>query len=346
MLRRNFADVRVETGYRLKTEAGSARSESVAAQDHFLAPSRIPGNRASSPRFRWRPFAGLPGRQLYNSISIMAWLQVADELGFRVELERPPKRIVSLVPSWTETLFDFGLGQRIVGVTRFCVEPRETAGVVKIGGTKNPNVHAIAELAPDLVIANAEENRREDIEHLRTLRIAVFTTYPRKVAAAVESILRLGTVLDCEPQASATARGIVREVSTIETELGAWAKLRFRAFCPIWKNPWMSFNADTYAHDVLRMLGFNNVFASAGERYPRTTIEQAIANRPDFVLLPDEPYAFSVKDAEELKPLLPPPLSRRVVLINGRDLHWYGTHMLTGLRSLAGLLARVRAAAV
>jgi ABC-type Fe3+-hydroxamate transport system substrate-binding protein len=152
--------------------------------------------------------------------------------------------------------------------------------------------------------------------------------------------------LDCEPQANAMARGIVREVSAIETELGAWAKLRFRAFCPIWKNPWMSFNADTYAHDVLRMLGFNNIFASAGERYPRMTIDEAIALRPDFVLLPDEPYEFRVKDVEELKPLLPPPLSRRAVLISGRDLHWYGAHMLTGLRALAGLLARVRASAL
>jgi len=281
----------------------------------------------------------------YNH-GIMTWLQVADELGFRVELQRPPQRIVSLVPSWTETLFGLGLGERIVGVTRFCIAPPEASRITTIGGTKNPNVDAIARLAPDIVIANAEENRREDIEHLRARGLAVFTTYPRKIASAVESILRLGTVLDCEPQANAMARAIVQQVSVIETELGPWAKLRFRAFCPIWKNPWMSFNADTYAHDVLRLLGFNNVFASAGERYPRTTIEEAIALRPDFVLLPDEPYEFRAKDVEELKPLLPPPLSRRVVLINGRDLHWYGVHMLSGLRSLAALLARVRAAAV
>jgi ABC-type Fe3+-hydroxamate transport system substrate-binding protein len=281
-----------------------------------------------------------------NYDCIMTWLQVADELGFRVQLERPPQRIVSLVPSWTETLFGFGLSERIVGVTRFCVSPPEASRITTVGGTKNPNVDAIARLAPDLVIANAEENRREDIERLRELGVTIFTTYPRKIASAVESILRLGTVLNCESQANAMARAIVQEVSAIETELGPWAKLRFRAFCPIWKNPWMSFNADTYAHDVLRLVGFNNVFASAGERYPRTTIEEAIALKPDFVLLPDEPYEFGTKDMEELKPLLPPPLSRRVVLINGRDLHWYGVHMLKGLRSLAGLLARVRAAAI
>ena len=141
-------------------------------------------------------------------------------------------------------------------------------------------------------------------------------------------------------------REIVRAISEIETSVGVWSKLRFRVFCPIWKNPWMSFNADTYAHDVLRMLGYSNVFANAGERYPRTTLAEAVELRPDFVLLPDEPYEFSARDIEELKPQLPAALSRRMVLINGRDLHWYGAHMVTGLKSLSALLSRVRASAV
>jgi ABC-type Fe3+-hydroxamate transport system substrate-binding protein len=276
----------------------------------------------------------------------MARVQIADDLGFKLELKRRPERIVSLVPSWTETIFAFGRGHEIVGATRFCVAPAEAAAVRKIGGTKNPDIAGITELAPDVVIANAEENRREDIEVLRAAGIPVFTTYPRKISSAVESILKLGTVLGCDGEADAMARAIVREVSIIETGLGAWTKLRFRVFCPIWKNPWMAFNADTYAHDVLRMLGFNNIYASAGDRYPRTTLDEAIELRPDFVLLPDEPYEFGAKDVEELKPMLPAALSRRVVLINGRDLHWYGARMLTGLSSLAALLARVRAAAV
>jgi ABC-type Fe3+-hydroxamate transport system substrate-binding protein len=277
----------------------------------------------------------------------MPWLQTVDELGFRLELERPPQRIVSLVPSWTETLFALGLGQAVAGVTRYCVEPAAaTAAIAKIGGTKNPDLKTIVELAPDLVIANAEENRREDIEQLRAAGIAVFTTYPRKISAAVESIIKLGATLGCDDAARAMARAIVLAVSEIETQVGVWAKLRFRVFCPIWKNPWMAFNADTYAHDVLRMLGFNNIFAAAGERYPRTTIAEALAQRPDFVLLPNEPYEFGAKDVEELKPLLPAALSRRMVLIDGRDLHWYGAHMVTGLKSLAALLGRVRAATV
>ena len=274
-------------------------------------------------------------------------MHAVDELGFKLDLDHSPQRIVSLVPSWTETLFALGFNSEIVGVTRFCVEPAEAvASIPKIGGTKNPDLAAIIDLKPDFVLANAEENRREDIEHLRAADIPVFTTYPRTVANAVDSILKLGRVLGREPQAGVIVRDIVRSVSEIETVLGAWSKLRFRVFCPIWKNPWMVFNGDTYAHDVLRMLGFNNIYASAGERYPRTTLEEAVALRPDFVLLPDEPYEFGPKDVEALKPMLPPALSRRVVLINGRDLHWYGVRMVNGLKHLATLLARVRAAAV
>jgi len=272
-------------------------------------------------------------------------MECRDELGFRVELGHRPARVVSLVPSLTETLFALGLNDEVVGVTQFCIAPQEAvASRVKVGGTKNPRLGAIIELAPDLVVANAEENRREDIEHLRAHGIAVYVTYPRTIAAAVESIIGLGRVLGRDSQAGALAREIVRVVSGIEAGLGAWTKLRFRVFCPIWKNPWMAFNADTYPHDVLRMLSFNNVFASAGARYPRTSLEQALERRPDVVLLPDEPYAFDSSDVDELKTLLPPALGRRVALISGRDLHWYGVHMVTGLATLAARLAKVRAA--
>lgn len=273
-----------------------------------------------------------------------AGVQVLDDLGLRVGLAAPPARIVSLVPSWTETLFALGVGDRMVGVTRFCVAPAPgVAALARVGGTKNPDHNAIMKLAPDLVIANAEENRREDIDRLRENGVAVFVTYPRTVPGAVESILRLGSVLAAEPAATALTRDIVMAVSEIEAGLGVWMKMRLRVFCPVWKNPWMAFNADTYAHDVLRMLGFNNIFAAAGERYPRVTLEQMLEGRPDIVLLPDEPYVFNDDDVRELKEALPAALGRRVLLISGRDLHWYGVHMVRGLRALNRLLARVRA---
>ena len=275
----------------------------------------------------------------------MPRVQVIDDLGFKVDLESPPARIVSLVPSWTETLFALGLGERVVGVTKFCVAPAERVeSLRKVGGTKNPDLRTIATLAPDLVIANAEENRREDVERMRSQRFPVLVTYPRTVPAAVESLLKIGRLAGREAEAGAMAREITRTVSEVEADVGVWAKLRLRAFCPIWKKPWMAFNADTYAHDVLRMMGFNNVYAAAGERYPATTLDEAIELRPDVVLLPDEPYEFSDKDVEELRTVLPPGLARRVLMISGRDLHWYGVHMVSGLKSLARRLARVRAA--
>jgi ABC-type Fe3+-hydroxamate transport system substrate-binding protein len=272
-------------------------------------------------------------------------INITDDLGFRLELKSHPRRIISLVPSWTETLFAIGLGNEVVGITKFCVEPAEgVAAVEKIGGTKNPDLRAIAKLEPDFVIANAEENRREDVEKIREQGVPVFTTYPKTIPGAVESILKLGTALGKETDANLMAREIVRNVSGIEASVGVWSKLPFRVFCPIWKNPWMAFNADTYAHDVLRMLGFNNIFASAGERYPTTTLAEAIERKPDIVLLPDEPYEFKDRDIEELKKVLPPGLARRVMIVSGRDLHWYGVHMVNGLTTLAAKLARLRAA--
>src|ERR1700722_19084512 len=269
-------------------------------------------------------------------------VNITDDLGFRLELKTPPRRVISLVPSWTETLFAMGLGEQVVGITKFCVEPAAgVAAVAKIGGTKNPDLRAIARLEPDFVIANAEENRREDVEKIREQGVAVFTTYPKTIPGAVDSILKLGTALGKESEANTMAREIVRNVSEIEASVGVWSKLPFRVFCPIWKNPWMAFNADTYAHDVLRMLGFNNIFASAGERYPVTTLPEAIDLRPDIVILPDEPYAFDESDVAEIKPLLPPALSRRVLIVSGRELHWDGVHMVLGLKSLAERMARV-----
>jgi ABC-type Fe3+-hydroxamate transport system substrate-binding protein len=271
-------------------------------------------------------------------------MECRDEMGFRVELDEPPQRIVSLVPSLTETLFALGLDRQVVGVTKFCVEPAAAvASIQKVGGTKNPDLRAIAALGPDLVIANAEENRRQDVERLRARGIKVFVTYPRNVSGALESILGLGRVTHRESEAALLAREIVRVVSVIETSLGIWNKLRLRVFCPIWKKPWMTFNHDTYAHDVLRLLGFLNIFGDVAERYPRTTLEQTLDRRPQVVVLPDEPYTFGDADVAELKAELPPGLSRRIMLVNGRDLHWYGVHMVKGLTDLAERLGRLRA---
>jgi len=181
------------------------------------------------------------------------------------------------------------------------------------------------------------------VERMRARGLRVFVTYPRTVSGALESIIGLGRVTRRETEAAVLAREVVHAVSVIETSLGVWNKLRLRVFCPIWKKPWMTFNKDTYAHDVLRMLGFLNVFGDAAERYPRTTLEEMIDRQPQVVVLPDEPYEFGEADVAELKAQLPPGLRRRIMLVSGRDLHWYGVHMVKGLAALAERLGRFRA---
>src|ERR1700730_10240562 len=131
-------------------------------------------------------------------------ISITDDLGFKIALPAPPQRIVSLVPRWTETLFSVGLGAEVVGVTKYWVEPADgVASIAKIGGTKNPDLRAIAELTPDFVIANAEENRREDVEKIRENGVAVLTTYPKTIPGAVDSILKLGRALGKESEADA-----------------------------------------------------------------------------------------------------------------------------------------------
>jgi len=167
-------------------------------------------------------------------------------------------------------------------------------------------------------------------------------TYPRTVSGAVTSLARLGRVVGRRAEAGALIRRIMGVVRSVEAGLRGGRTPRPRVFCPVWKTPWITFNADTYAHDVLRLLGFINVFATADARYPRTTLAEALRRRFDVVLLPDEPYRFSDEDATVLARTLSAGVRARVLLISGRDLHWYGVHMLSGLPALAGQLGRVR----
>ena len=165
------------------------------------------------------------------------------------ELDQPPSRIVSLVPSLTEALFALGLGDRVVGVTDWCVHPAErVAALPKLGGTKDVNVAAIVALAPDLVIANHEENTRRVVEKLRAAGLVVWVTYPRSVREAV-TLLRELAGLGAAPEAIAAVVAPV-EAAVARAEAAPIAR-RVRVFCPIWRDPWMAVGRDTYIHDVL-----------------------------------------------------------------------------------------------
>ncbi|MCL5044719.1 MAG: helical backbone metal receptor [Deltaproteobacteria bacterium] len=265
-----------------------------------------------------------------------AWLELADDLGEPLRLKRPPGRVVSLVPSVTETVFALGAGERLVAATRYCVVPRRgVSGLVKVGGTKNPDIAAILRLAPDLVLANAEENRAQDVQALRAGAVPVFVTYPRTIQGAAEMVAGLGRILGCVEAASRLAEQILEQRARRATQAASRPRPWPRLFVPIWKNPWMSFNRDSYAHDLLAVLGFENIYADFPRRYPATTLEEAFDLGFDAVLLPDEPYRFDQADAEELRGLMKRKARREVRLISGRDLHWYGRHTLDGLGRLA-----------
>jgi ABC-type Fe3+-hydroxamate transport system substrate-binding protein len=250
-----------------------------------------------------------------------------------------PRRIVSLVPSLTEALFALGLGARVVGVTEWCVHPAEAvAALPKVGGTKNPDLAAIRALRPELVIANREENKRQDVERLEAAGIAVWVTYPRTVADGVALLRELAL-------AGGADRAIAETVEPVEQALAEAQASRSsagpRVFCPIWKRPWMAVGADTYAHDLITVCGGANVFAERGDRrYPIVSEEEIVAAAPEVVLLPDEPYAFGPLDAAEIA-RLPVPASRagRVHLVDGTLLTWYGPRVSRALATLRGLLA-------
>ena len=265
-----------------------------------------------------------------------------DAMGRRLEIERPPSRIVSLVPSLTEALFAFGLGERVAGVTRFCVEPREgVADKRKVGGTKNVDIAAVRALEPDLILANVEENTREDVEALEAAGLLVFLTYPRTVAGAIDELRLLAAMTGANDAAGPIVAGA--EAGLRRAEAANERRTPLRTFCPIWRNPWMTIGPDTYIHDVLRVCGAQNVYGTSRERYPKVKLvgqgpspDQDVASlAPEVVLLPDEPYRFGEKHIPEVIEALG---DIRIYLVDGKCLCWYGPRIADSLRTVQRLL--------
>jgi len=276
--------------------------------------------------------------------------------------ERPPRRIVSLVPSLTETLFDLGLGDRVVGRTDYCVRPAEAQAVPTIGGTKNPDLARILALRPDVVLVNVEENRRADAQALAARGIAVAVSFPRSVAAAI------AVIRDLARWFGLPRPPVLEEIEALVADRRrAVPGRRPRVFCPIWKDPWMTFNAETYAHDVLTLCGGENLFAgrrrryplaadldpgvparpAAGDdRYPRLSEEEIRRAAPELILLPSEPYPFRPEDSEAVRARFadtPAGRSGRVRWLDGSLLFWHGTRLRHALRILPGLLQEASA---
>ena len=262
-----------------------------------------------------------------------------DASGVAVELARPPRRIVSLVPSITETLCALGLADALVGITVYCVEPRAiVGGKTKIGGEKNPDLDKIRGLEPDLVIANVEENLREHVDALRAWSIPVWVTYPRTVVEGIQLIAELGAVTGAEKRAAE----MVEQITPLyERVAGAAARRRpVAAFYPIWRGPYMTINRDTYIHDMLRVCGARNVFGDRAERYPTVTLDEVAAARPDVILLPDEPFRFRRAHVADFTGYADVPAVRdgRIHLVDGKPFSWHGPRIAEALRLLPRLI--------
>lgn len=281
-------------------------------------------------------------------------------------VSHPPRRVVSLVPSVTESLFDLSLGDRLVAVTDYCIHPASgVAGLPRIGGTKNPDVERIIALKPDLVMANREENRKEDVLALQAAGIPVWVTFPKTVSDAINLLWNIMHVFD-EPVMVPRVRLIEQTMDWVLGVTRAHEDVVCRVFAPIWLDPLMTFNADTYIHDLLRVCGGTNVFAERdrvyplkadlgqGEpyatddarvggrdtRYPRVTLEEVGQAQPDVVLLPSEPFAFTEAHVPLFANLdIPAARSQRIHLVDGSLLTWHGTRLAYALNTFPALFS-------
>ncbi|MFQ5879714.1 MAG: cobalamin-binding protein [Dehalococcoidia bacterium] len=264
-----------------------------------------------------------------------------DALGRQVALRRRPRRIVSLVPSLSEALFAFGLDDEVVGVTHFCLEPRaKTARKEKVGGTKTLDVAKVLSLAPDLVVASAEENRREDLERLIASGLVIYVTLPTTVGGAIAMLRDLAALTGAGAEATAVVTGA--EAALAAAPAATAGRTPVPVFCPVWRQPYMTINRHTYVHDVIAVCGGRNIFAHCQERYPTVNLAEMAHLDPHVILLPSEPYRFRERHLADFAPYRHVTALRNghVYLVDGRMLCWYGPRMAQSLWTLTDLLQR------
>ncbi|MEU8247461.1 helical backbone metal receptor [Nonomuraea sp. NPDC048916] len=252
-----------------------------------------------------------------------------DDTGVAVRVPARVRRIVSLVPSLTESVAATA-PDTLVGATDWCTHPADL-DVTRVRGTKNPDLETIGRLRPDVVLANAEENREPDVSALRRAGLAVWVTRIETLDEAFTSLDRMFR------HACRTGRpGWLDLAEEVWREPAPGP--RRTAVIPIWRRPWMVVGRDTFTGDVLRRLGVDNLYADHPERYPKVPLPELVERAPDLVVLPDEPYAFAADDGPEAFPGL------GCVLVSGRDLTWYGPSLVAARDRLEARLAPGRPA--
>jgi ABC-type Fe3+-hydroxamate transport system substrate-binding protein len=257
--------------------------------------------------------------------------RAADDLGLPVPVPASVNRVVSLVPSLSETLAACAPGL-LVGATTWCSHPADLA-VTRVGGTKNPDIEAIVALRPDVVLANEEENRQPDLDALRAAGLAVWVTRVRDLPEALTSLRRMITIACRQPRPAwlDAAESAWRQFDGSQAATGSLA-----AVVPVWRRPWMVLGHSTFAGDLLARLGVQNLYAGHAERYPRVDLLDLLEAGADLVVLPDEPYRFTASDGPEAFP------GSRTALVSGRHLTWYGPSLTEAPAVLSRQLAAAR----
>lgn len=255
-----------------------------------------------------------------------------DQIGRNVEIISQPRRIISLCPSVTETLFALGLRGRIVGRTDYCCHPDDAvAEVAPVGGTKNVRIGAVDALRPDLIVAVREENREEAVRELAS-RWPVLVLDPESVCAAVDSVQLLGEVTGTSPAATKLAAQISRAFDELPRARG------IRVAYLIWRRPYMAAGGSTYIDDVLDHLGLVNVVRSLDGRYPEVEGPVLAGLRPRFLLASSEPFPFTEQHVGELRQLVP---GAEPVLVDGQMFGWHGVRMLAAASYFKQLIPRL-----
>lgn len=256
----------------------------------------------------------------------------ADQMGEQCHLTSKPQRIVSLVPSQTELLFDLGLDAEVVGITKFCTHPPEKVkGVQKVGGTKKFDFEAIDALEPDLVIGNKEENYQEGIAQLKE-KYPVWMSDIVDLDDALKMIEGIGQLVECEEAAlkmAATIRDDMSDLPELEGKTAAYL---------IWQKPYMAAGSGTFIDDMLARCGVRNLYAERG-RYPEITLDSLKKEKPGFVMLSTEPYPFKQKHIDELSAELP---DSKLLLVDAMYFSWYGSRLLGTARYLRSLVDKLK----
>jgi len=241
-----------------------------------------------------------------------------DQLGNNIRLSSIPKRIISLVPSQTELLFDLGLDESVIGITKFCIHPNEWfKNKTRIGGTKNVNIEKIISLQPDLIIANKEENVKEQIEALQQIA-PVWVSDVNNLSDALSMISSIGELTGKITE----AKELINNIGNAFNQLSAINNQPSTAYL-IWREPFMSVGGDTFINDMMQRCGFRNIFDNE-HRYPEITIEQLKTSGCELLLLSSEPYPFTQKHIDELQLHLP---QTKIMLVDGEMFSWYGSRL-------------------